>query len=202
MTSARARWLFLVTLVALASCTHDEPEVSVSEALFACDLITAGKLGGLNTAQDPYQMCVAQCVSASSCETLEHLVCGGDESPLDSCHMQCLQAHGYTCGGQLIPPKYVCDGYNDCFEGGSDELDCPPDFVCADGSTLPPAYRCNEQVDCDDASDEADCPTATIFTCANGELIPASSVCNFMMDCADASDESDGCAQVACPTNG
>lgn len=202
MISARALWLLGAVLVLLSCKPGDKEQVSVSDALLACDLISAGKLGGLDVAQDPYQMCVAECVSASSCEALERLVCGGDQAVLDSCYTQCLQAHGFACNGQLIPPKYVCDGYDDCLQDGADELDCPPDFVCGDGSKIPPALRCNEELDCDDGSDEADCPTATTFTCASGELIQASFVCNFMVDCADGSDESDGCAQLMCPAGG
>ncbi|KIG14185.1 hypothetical protein DB30_07043 [Enhygromyxa salina] len=213
MTSAHAQWLSRIlvllspiTLLPVASCgTNNGPDQpTVAEALLACELITKGDLGGLGaSSEDPYETCAAQCVAASECEALELLVCGGDSNTtdlIDACYLNCLEPQGHACGGQLFPPKYVCDGYDDCMDK-SDEANCPADFACDDGELIPPAYRCDQELDCEDGSDEVGCPTATTFTCANGELIPASFKCNFTPDCEDGSDEASelGCAQLTCP---
>ena len=34
-----------------------------------------------------------------------------------------------------------------------------PDFMCGDGGTVPADWRCDGEADCQDASDEANCPT-------------------------------------------
>jgi len=76
-------------------------------------------------------------------------------------------------------------------------------FLCADGSEIPAALRCNYNVhpevvgnipDCADGSDEANCPP---FVCADGSEIPYELRCNYTgpggaggpSDCADGSDE-------------
>lgn len=72
---------------------------------------------------------------------------------------------------------------------------CEPttSFTCNDGDTIPAGYRCDGEPDCDDSSDEANCPT---FRCADGTDIPASYKCDEESDCDDGSDEL-GCPQYA-----
>ncbi|XP_059178206.1 very low-density lipoprotein receptor-like [Physella acuta] len=75
----------------------------------------------------------------------------------------------------------------------------PYDFYCDGRKCLPQAFVCNGLDDCDDLSDEANCPPncsgPKMFRCADGDLCVARyDRCNGQNDCLDASDEDD------CPT--
>jgi len=104
-----------------------------------------------------------------------------DYEPLD-----CTADDVHTCSSELgdacIPGDYVCDTYVDC-EDGSDEADCGEDweatpfdewineddeldctaedvFTCSSETgeaCIPELYVCDEMIDCEDGSDEADC---------------------------------------------
>jgi hypothetical protein len=66
-------------------------------------------------------------------------------------------------------------------DGGSGET-----FTCGDGETVPADYVCDDEADCSDGSDEANCVP---FVCDDGTPIPAAYVCDGDDDCGDGSDE-------------
>lgn len=68
-------------------------------------------------------------------------------------------------------------------------------FTCTNGEQIPLDYRCDEEPDCEDASDELDCEP---FTCGDGSQIPANWACDGEADCADESDEA-ACMSVPAP---
>uniref|UniRef100_A0A7N8WMA6 Low density lipoprotein receptor-related protein 8, apolipoprotein e receptor n=1 Tax=Mastacembelus armatus TaxID=205130 RepID=A0A7N8WMA6_9TELE len=77
-------------------------------------------------------------------------------------------------------------------------------FQCKNGRCIPTLWRCDEDDDCTDSSDEENCPKKTCattdFACKNGQCVPARWRCDGEPECADGSDEADAiCNRETCP---
>lgn len=174
---------------------------ALTNALIACGVLTPGtfnQFGG--EATEPYDNCMVQCFAGGTCDELEAFACFYDLTLYDRCETECLQVHGHMCDGMVLDPFSKCDGFQDCADN-SDELGCPPPFMCGDGSQISPDWQCDGEFDCEDGSDEAGCPATMTFACGSGEQVPASWQCDLEPDCADGSDEN-GCAMLVCPNGG
>ncbi|KAM6456401.1 low-density lipoprotein receptor-related protein 8 isoform 2-T2 [Liasis olivaceus] len=76
-------------------------------------------------------------------------------------------------------------------------------FQCRNERCIPSIWKCDEDDDCLDNSDEADCPKKTCaesdFTCNNGHCIPSRWKCDGEEECSDGSDESESiCTKQVC----
>uniref|UniRef100_A0AAZ3R933 EGF-like domain-containing protein n=1 Tax=Oncorhynchus tshawytscha TaxID=74940 RepID=A0AAZ3R933_ONCTS len=77
-------------------------------------------------------------------------------------------------------------------------------FQCKNGRCIPTLWRCDEDDDCSDNSDEENCPKKTCattdFACENGQCVPQRWRCDGEPECADGSDEADTtCSRQMCP---
>nr|XP_014995505.2 low-density lipoprotein receptor-related protein 8 isoform X16 [Macaca mulatta] len=83
--------------------------------------------------------------------------------------------------------------------------ECEKDqFQCRNERCIPSVWRCDEDDDCLDHSDEDDCPKKTCadsdFTCDNGHCIHERWKCDGEEECPDGSDESEAtCTKQVCP---
>uniref|UniRef100_A0A8C9U9J0 Very low-density lipoprotein receptor n=1 Tax=Serinus canaria TaxID=9135 RepID=A0A8C9U9J0_SERCA len=99
----------------------------------------------------------------------------------------------------------LCFGFNHLlFPGAVKECE-ENQFQCRNERCIPAIWKCDEDDDCSDNSDEADCPKKTCaesdFTCDNGHCIPARWKCDGEEECPDGSDESEAaCTKQVCPS--
>ncbi|KAM9357669.1 low-density lipoprotein receptor-related protein 8 [Symphorus nematophorus] len=92
-----------------------------------------------------------------------------------------------------------------CAKGTHTESECETgQFQCKNGRCIPTLWRCDDDDDCSDSSDEENCPKKTCattdFACKNGQCVPARWRCDGEPECADGSDEADAiCSRQTCP---
>ncbi|XP_035527269.1 low-density lipoprotein receptor-related protein 8-like [Morone saxatilis] len=77
-------------------------------------------------------------------------------------------------------------------------------FQCNNKRCIPIIWRCDDDDDCSDNSDEENCPRKTCapaeFACLNGQCVPGRWRCDGEPECPDGSDEAEEtCSKQTCP---
>lgn len=85
---------------------------------------------------------------------------------------------------------------------GENEFQCKNDLKC-----IPATKRCNGRYDCQDSTDESDCPNLeeksylchnkSLYQCDNLNCIEEDLLCNGKDDCGDNSDEPINCGRFS-----
>jgi hypothetical protein len=103
----------------------------------------------------------------------------------------CVEVQALTCDpASVMPSAQLVACYEAC-----EALNVDDDFMCGDGSTLPPSWVCDGAPDCADSTDEVDCVP---FDCGDGGMLTESLVCDGWADCMNGSDELDCPGYVMC----
>jgi hypothetical protein len=108
------------------------------------------------------------------------LQCTDPASRSEQCSFECLSIASCSILAEAECTGVIPVPLNSCFSNCTG-------FTCDSGETVPIAWRCDDQPDCEDGSDEERCQ----FECGSGEFLPEFYKCDFFADCADASDEVD-----------
>nr|XP_027800834.1 low-density lipoprotein receptor-related protein 8 isoform X3 [Marmota flaviventris] len=105
----------------------------------------------------------------------------------------------------LMQLQHLAAAADQLHRGQGPIKECQEDqFRCRNERCIPSVWRCDEDDDCSDNSDEDDCPKKTCadsdFTCDNGHCIPERWKCDGEEECPDGSDESEAtCPRQVCP---
>ena len=154
-----------------------------------------------------------QCKTSKICVP-NFWVCDGnpdcdDNSDEKGCHyskLDCSRSEFECSNGNCIDMQLKCDGDNDCGDWSDEDesrchrrkddmklelLPCLEGFTCGT-VCLPQAGLCNGTYECEDESDEQNCPMCTedSFMCHSDNVcIPNDRMCDGSSDCEDSSDE-------------
>lgn len=156
------------------------------------------------------------CASDNKCIP-EYFKCDHDKDCADgsdeaNCNFTDCKPSEFKCNnGRCINQKWKCDGEDDCRDG-SDEAAClggeggrgatngtaatcmEGDFRCSgDGKCISKTWRCDNDQDCADGSDETDCEKREcdpwMFNCGNGRCVFRTWHCDGDVDCDNGADE-------------
>ncbi|XP_061818881.1 low-density lipoprotein receptor-related protein 8-like isoform X3 [Nerophis lumbriciformis] len=94
-----------------------------------------------------------------------------------------------------LPKLLVSEVSEECEDG---------QFQCDNKRCIPTLWRCDDDDDCSDNSDEDNCPRKTCgpaeFACLNGQCVPERWRCDGEPECPDGSDEAEEtCSKQTCP---
>lgn len=134
------------------------------------------------------KICAGVVEKLTACEVIsgKHLKECGEGDRLARCVSSCVE----EADCDEMKASYCQDELNDfatCLEQCHEAP--PPDFVCADGSTIPASWRCSGAKDCPGGEDE-DCPEGS-FVCEDGLTVPVPWKCDTVDDCQHGEDERD-----------
>ncbi|XP_069171358.1 G-protein coupled receptor GRL101 isoform X3 [Procambarus clarkii] len=161
---------------------------------------------------DSHCDCLPDCADEVNCTDSTYTVTDGVRVCEVGASLTCSVASLDRVLDRCIAPTYVCDGTNDCHNGGylSDETGCGEArcdgereevFRCGDGRCLPSTLRCDHKYDCLHGDDEHNCSrsecSSSEWQCASGQCIPAVARCDLQYQCYDQSDEVN-CGKVGC----
>uniref|UniRef100_A0A3Q1I9I5 EGF-like domain-containing protein n=1 Tax=Anabas testudineus TaxID=64144 RepID=A0A3Q1I9I5_ANATE len=95
----------------------------------------------------------------------------------------------------LVPRLQLYEATDECEDG---------QFQCNNKRCIPTIWRCDDDDDCSDNSDEENCPRKTCapaeFACLNGQCVPGRWRCDGEPECPDGSDEAEEtCSKQTCP---
>ncbi|KAH0951737.1 hypothetical protein HN011_001953 [Eciton burchellii] len=128
-----------------------------------------------------------------------------DELEVRATLMQQLQYHALG-NIQVGPEGFTFRIFQAGERDTQPECDQATELRCRSGACVPLESRCDGVLQCNDGSDEDNCPTigdgcsAGEFACDVNRCILESQRCNFVEDCQDGSDEHD-CNYPACASN-
>uniref|UniRef100_A0AAZ3RHJ5 EGF-like domain-containing protein n=1 Tax=Oncorhynchus tshawytscha TaxID=74940 RepID=A0AAZ3RHJ5_ONCTS len=99
----------------------------------------------------------------------------------------------------------IIDVFSNIAGAGAEAEECEDgQFQCNNKRCIPTIWRCDDDDDCSDNSDEENCARKTCapaeFACANGQCVPGRWRCDGEPECPDGSDEADAtCSKQTCP---
>ncbi|XP_035392379.1 low-density lipoprotein receptor-related protein 8 isoform X1 [Electrophorus electricus] len=109
----------------------------------------------------------------------------------------------WTVIGKLLFLHFVM---MEVYSGKADETECEDgQFQCNNKRCIPTIWRCDDDDDCSDNSDEENCLKKTCapsdFACENGQCVPGRWRCDGEPECPDGSDEAEATctARQTCP---
>jgi len=110
-------------------------------------------------------------------------------SPEDVCTSECMINESCGTLEDAICAQELAPSLMQCLETCRQYM-----FLCDDGATITTDWVCDGHLDCEDGSDEVECPEPPVFECGDGDHVRDVERCNDVENCNNGADE------VGCPT--